>query len=45
MADKEATVYIVDCGKSMREVRHGRKQSDFDWAVTYVWDKVTSTAG
>lgn len=43
MADKEATVYIVDVGLSMGQKHHGRKQSDLDWAMEYVWDKITST--
>lgn len=43
MADKEATVYIVDLGRSMGEMHGGRKESDLDWAMTYVWDKITST--
>ncbi len=43
MADKEATVYIVDLGASMGKVHNGREVSDLDWAMTYVWDKVTST--
>ncbi|KAF6222766.1 hypothetical protein HO133_000814 [Letharia lupina] len=43
MADKEATVYIVDMGRSMGEKRNARKESDLDWAMTYVWEKITST--
>ena len=43
MADKEATVYIVDMGMSMGEKRNERKESDLDWAMTYVWEKITST--
>lgn len=43
MADKEATVYIVDVGKSMGRVRHGRNESDLDWAMRYVWDGITTT--
>lgn len=43
MAQKEATVYIVDCGRSMGEHAHGRKQSNLDWALEYVWDKITAT--
>lgn len=43
MADKEATVYIVDVGLSMGRKHNGRKQSDLDWAMEYVWDKITST--
>ena len=42
MADKEVTVYIVDVGKSMGKVHQGRSKSDLDWAMTYVWDKITS---
>ena len=45
MADKEATVYIVDMGISMGEKRNQRTQSDLDWAMTYVWEKITSTVG
>lgn len=43
MADKEATVYIVDVGKSMGEKRNGRTESDLDWSMRYVWDRITST--
>ena len=43
MADKEATVYIVDVGLSMGRKNHGRQQSDLDWAMKYIWDKITST--
>ncbi len=45
MAEKEATVYIVDVGHCMNEKHNGRKQSDFDWTMTYVWEKMTSTVG
>ncbi|KAH7070446.1 ATP-dependent DNA helicase-like protein II [Paraphoma chrysanthemicola] len=43
MAGKEATVYIVDLGLSMGERRHGRDQTDLDWTLEYVWDKITNT--
>ncbi|KAL3442518.1 SPOC like C-terminal domain-containing protein [Aspergillus insuetus] len=43
MAEKEATVYIVDVGKSMGERRHGREITDLEWAMQYVWDSITST--
>ncbi|KAF2850056.1 ATP-dependent DNA helicase-like protein II [Plenodomus tracheiphilus IPT5] len=43
MAGKEATIYIVDVGASMGKKRRGREQSDLEWALEYVWDKVTST--
>jgi ATP-dependent DNA helicase 2 subunit 2 len=43
MAGKEATVYIVDVGMSMREQNHGREESDLDYAMKYIWDKITTT--
>lgn len=43
MADKEATVYIVDLGQSMGEKHHGRNETDLDYAMRYVWDKITTT--
>lgn len=43
MADKEATVYIVDVGKSMGECRHGRSISDLQYSMQYVWDRITAT--
>ncbi|KAF4548829.1 ATP-dependent DNA helicase II subunit 2-like protein [Elsinoe fawcettii] len=43
MAQKEATVYIVDVGRSMGEKRNGRDVTDLDWALQYVWDRITAT--
>ncbi|KAF7718434.1 Uncharacterized protein PECH_005915 [Penicillium ucsense] len=43
MADKEATVYIVDVGKSMGKCQHGRSVTDLEWAMQYVWDRITTT--
>ncbi len=43
MAGKEATVYIVDLGASMGQKHHGRDHTDLDWALDYVWDKITTT--
>ena len=43
MADKEATVYIVDLGRSMGEKCNGRKETNLEWAMNYVWEKITST--
>ncbi|CAE7014733.1 ATP-dependent DNA helicase II subunit 2 [Pyrenophora teres f. teres] len=43
MAGKEATVFILDLGQSMGEKKHGRDQSDLDWALEYVWNKITTT--
>lgn len=43
MADKEATVYIVDVGKSMGEHHHGRSVTDLEWGMQYIWDRITAT--
>ncbi|MCJ1355467.1 MAG: ATP-dependent DNA helicase II subunit 2 [Icmadophila ericetorum] len=43
MADKEATVYVVDVGKSMGQKNHGRQQTDLEWAMTYIWDNIANT--
>ncbi|EAU32303.1 conserved hypothetical protein [Aspergillus terreus NIH2624] len=43
MADKEATVYIVDVGRSMGVQRNGRSVTDLEWAMQYVWDRITVT--
>lgn len=43
MAQKEATVYIVDVGSSMGECSHGRTETNLDFALEYVWDKITTT--
>lgn len=41
MADKEATVFILDLGSSMAQTHSGRDESDLDWSMRYVWDKIT----
>ncbi|KAG5993912.1 hypothetical protein E4U54_003252 [Claviceps lovelessii] len=41
MADKEATIFILDLGASMAERHLGRNESDLDWSLRYVWDKIT----
>jgi ATP-dependent DNA helicase 2 subunit 2 len=43
MADKEATVYIVDLGASMAGYHNGRNESNLDWSMRYVWDKISTT--
>ncbi|PTB64272.1 SPOC domain-like protein [Trichoderma citrinoviride] len=42
MADKEATVFIIDLGASMAAVNGGRDESDLDWSMSYVWDKISN---
>lgn len=41
MAQKEATVYIVDVGRSMGETGSGRDKSNLDWALEYVYDNTS----
>jgi ATP-dependent DNA helicase 2 subunit 2 len=41
MADKEVTVYIVDVARSMGKPHNGRDQSDLDWALQWVYEKIT----
>ena len=43
MADKEATVYIIDVSRSMRKQHRGRDVSDLEWSMRYVWDKIATT--
>lgn len=43
MADKEATVYIVDIGKSMSKKSNGREETNFEYAMRYFWDRITTT--
>ncbi|KAI4865886.1 ATP-dependent DNA helicase II subunit 2 [Hypoxylon rubiginosum] len=43
MADKEATVYIIDLGSTMGDCHNGRVESDLDWSMRYVWDKISTT--
>jgi ATP-dependent DNA helicase 2 subunit 2 len=43
MADKQATVYVIDVGKSMGDLRNGREETDLDFALRYLWDRVTTT--
>jgi ATP-dependent DNA helicase 2 subunit 2 len=43
MADKEATVYIVDVSRSMSKSHQNRPLSDLDWSLQWIWDKITNT--
>ncbi|KAL3423672.1 ku family dna [Phlyctema vagabunda] len=43
MADKQATIYIVDQGLTTGECHNGRVETDLDYAMRYVWDKLTTT--
>jgi len=41
MASKEATIFVVDLSKSMGKLHHARDQSDLNWSLQYLWDKIT----
>ncbi|ETS79814.1 ATP-dependent DNA helicase II subunit 2 [Pestalotiopsis fici W106-1] len=43
MADKEAVVYIVDLGSSMADCHNGRIESDLDFSMRWIWDKISTT--
>lgn len=43
MASKEATVYIVDQGSSSGECNNGRVETDLDYGMRYIWDKIAET--
>lgn len=43
MADKEASVFIIDLGAPMGDCHNGRIESDLDWGMRYVWDKICTT--
>jgi ATP-dependent DNA helicase 2 subunit 2 len=43
MASKEATVYIVDQGASTGECHNGRVESDLEYGMRYIWDKIAET--
>lgn len=43
MAEKQASVYVVDLGRSMAGKHNDRSETDLEYAMQYVWDKITST--
>lgn len=40
MSNKEATVYVINVGKSMGVRHNGREVSDLEYAMSYVWDSL-----
>jgi len=40
---KQATVYIVDLGSTMAECNSGRVETDLDFGMKYIWDKIATT--
>jgi ATP-dependent DNA helicase 2 subunit 2 len=43
MADKQATIYVIDLGCSTAECHNGRVESDLDYGMRYIWDKIANT--
>lgn len=43
MSEKQATVYVVDLGKSLGDCHNGRVEADLEYSMRYVWDKITLT--
>jgi len=42
MADKEATVFVIDVGSSMGKCEQGRDMTNLEWSMQFVWDKITA---
>jgi ATP-dependent DNA helicase 2 subunit 2 len=42
MADKEATVFVIDLGASMDKKSQGRETNNLEWSMQYVWSKITA---
>jgi ATP-dependent DNA helicase 2 subunit 2 len=42
MADKEATVFVIDVGSSMGKCEQEREISNLEWSMQFVWDKITA---
>ena len=40
---KEASIYIVDVGSTMGECHNGRTESDLEFGMRYIWDKIATT--
>ncbi|QSZ30883.1 hypothetical protein DSL72_000441 [Monilinia vaccinii-corymbosi] len=43
MSEKQATVYVVDLGRSLGDCHNGRVETDLEYSMRYVWDKITLT--
>ncbi|KAL5604528.1 uncharacterized protein BROUX77_004714 [Berkeleyomyces rouxiae] len=44
MADKEALIFVLDLGQTMADHGPGRNESNLDWSMRYVWDKISHIA-
>ncbi|KKA28187.1 hypothetical protein TD95_003720 [Thielaviopsis punctulata] len=41
MAEKEAWVFVIDMGRSMAAIGPSRDQSNLDFGMRYIWDKIS----
>ncbi|KAG4306170.1 hypothetical protein PORY_000158 [Pneumocystis oryctolagi] len=42
MSNKEVTVFVIDLGSQMGDCQENRKKNDLEWALDYVWNKISS---
>lgn len=42
MADKEATVFVIDVGPGMTQHASGRAESNLEYSMPYVYDRITT---
>ncbi|KAI6246142.1 ATP-dependent DNA helicase II subunit 2 [Erysiphe necator] len=43
MADKQATIYVIDVGSTTKELHNGRCESDLNFSLKYFWSKIAET--
>ncbi|EWC44041.1 hypothetical protein DRE_01393 [Drechslerella stenobrocha 248] len=43
MAEKQATVYVIDLAASMGQRHSERTETDLEYAQQYLWDRITAT--
>lgn len=41
MAGKSVTLFLIDLGASVGECNNGRVESDLDYGMKYIWNKIT----
>ncbi|KAI1003177.1 ATP-dependent DNA helicase II subunit 2 [Podosphaera aphanis] len=41
MADKQATIFVIDIGKTTGDIRNGRTESDLNYVLQYFWAKIS----
>ncbi|POS88201.1 hypothetical protein EPUL_000345, partial [Erysiphe pulchra] len=43
MADKQATIYVIDVGSTTKKCHNGRSESDLEYGLQYFWSKIAET--